>query len=105
MTFRRAARAWDRFLFVPVSPVPLAVYRVLIGALALTSGLLLLPDLAGLFGDEGILPRAIAPQYDRLARVSLLTWLPGIRPWLYAFFGVYLLAALCLALGFMTRAA
>ena len=105
MTFRQAVRAWDRFLFAPVSPVPLGVYRVLIGALAFASGLLLLPDVQGLFGDNGILPRAIAPQYDRLARLSLLAWLPGTRPWLYAFFAVYLLAALCLAFGFMTRVA
>jgi uncharacterized membrane protein YphA (DoxX/SURF4 family) len=105
MTFRRLVRAWDAFLFAPVSPLPLAVYRVLLGALVIVSGLLLLPDAEALFGERGILPRADALQYDRLTRLSLLTWLPATPFWLYAFFGAHLLAAACLTFGFMTRLA
>ena len=103
MTFRRLIRSWDRFLFKPVSPVPIAAYRVLLGTLVLANALLLLPELDALFGERGVLPMADALRYTRTPRLNVLAWLPNERVWLYAFFGTFVVAAACLTVGLLTR--
>jgi hypothetical protein len=105
MTFRRVMRAWDEFLFAPISPVPLAVYRILLGTLVIINVLFLLPNAEILFGDHGILPRADALQYTPRLRYSLLYFLPATPFWLYTFFTLLLVAALCLTVGLFTRLA
>jgi hypothetical protein len=103
MTVRKLARAWDRFLFAPVSPVPLGVYRILFGVLVILNGLLLLPEMDAFFSDLGILPRNVAATYASGRRVNVLVWLPNDPLWLRVFFAVFLLAALFTAVGLFTR--
>jgi uncharacterized membrane protein YphA (DoxX/SURF4 family) len=103
VTFRRLWRAWDRFLFKPTSPLPIALYRILFAALVFVNGLFLLPDVATFFGERGVLPMDYALQYTGTPRLNVLAWLPNNDGWLYAFFAVYLAASLCLAVGFLTR--
>jgi hypothetical protein len=104
MTLRRIALAWDRFLFEPVSPVPVAVYRILFGVILLLNGLFLLPDAAALYGPEGVLPRDVARGLPHASGLNILAWVPETNGWVYAFFAVYLLAAACLTVGLLTRA-
>src|SRR5437762_14228628 len=75
MTFRRVLRAWDRFLFRPVSPVPIAVYRIAFGTLIILNLLFLLPDLNAFYGEQGMLPMADAVRYLRSPRLNVLAWL------------------------------
>src|SRR6476469_6664237 len=103
MTFRRVLQAWDRFLFRPISPVPIAVYRILFGTLILLDLLFLLPDLNRFFGDQGVLPMAYAVRYFGARELNVLAWLPNRTAWLYALFAVSLLAAASLTVGFFTR--
>lgn len=103
MTFRRVVRAWDRFLFAPVSPVPIGIYRVLFGSLVLLNGLFLLPEVTTFFGEQGVLPVADALRYTRSPRINVLAWLPPDDRWVYSFLAAYLLAAVCLTIGFLTR--
>ena len=63
MTLRRVLRSWDRFLFRPVSPVPIAAYRILFGVLVLLNGVFILPDVTTFFADDGVLPLADALRY------------------------------------------
>jgi len=105
MTFRRVLRAWDRFLFEPVSPVPLGVYRACLGALVLTGALVLVTEANNLYTETGILPLADALKYAPPPRIDVLALLPPGLGWVYVFFGVFLVAALCLTVGFMTRSA
>jgi uncharacterized membrane protein YphA (DoxX/SURF4 family) len=99
----RLLRAWDRFLLEPVSPVPIAVYRILFGTLVFVNGLLLLPDVAIFFGEQGVLPMDAALRYTRTPRLNVLAWLPNDERWLYGFFAIYLGASVCLAAGVLTR--
>lgn len=103
MILRRIVCAWDRFLFEPVSPVPIAIYRILFGCLLLVNGLLLLPDLGAFFGERGVLPMGDALAYTRTARLNVLAWLPNEPGWLYAFMAVYYVATLFLTIGLLTR--
>ena len=103
MTFRRVLQSWDRFLFQPISPVPVALYRIGFGVLVLVDLLFLLPDLHTFFGERGILPMADSLQYLRTPRLNVLAHLPNEPAWLVAFFAVALIAAVCVTVGFLTR--
>jgi hypothetical protein len=102
MTFRRVVSAWDRFLFEPVSPVPVAVYRILFGVILLLNGLFLLPDATTLYGPTGVLPPDVARTLPHANGLNLLAWLPPTNGWLYAFLAVYLVAAATLTIGLLT---
>lgn len=103
MTCRRMARAWDRFLFRPVSPLPIAVYRILFGTLLFVNCSFLLPDAATFFGPEGIVPPQLAVQLSGPHRLNVLAWLPPEEGWVYALLATYLVAAACLTAGLCTR--
>ena len=103
MTFRRLWRRWDHFLFSPISPIPVAIYRILLGSLVLTSGILLLPDLETWYGANGVLPPDIAQGYLRTPGPNPLLRVGSETRWLYAFFAAHLAAAACLTFGLYTR--
>src|SRR5688572_13047347 len=48
-------RGWNRFFFEPQSPLPVAVYRILLGLIILANHALLLPDVDDWFSDRGSL--------------------------------------------------
>ena len=103
MTFRRVLQAWDRFLFEPVSPVPVALYRIAFGTTVLLNLLFLLPDMHSFFGEQGVLSRAASLEMLKTPRINVLVWLPEGRVWLVLFFAVAIAAALSLTVGFFTR--
>ena len=99
-------RDWNEFWFLLISSVPLGVFRLLFGALTLAYGLLLWPERFLWFGNRGILPLADSDAYNGSGsgpvHLDLLAF-RGADHWLTLFFAVFLLAALCLMLGFWTR--
>lgn len=101
---RDLRRSW----FAPISPVPLGLYRLVFGFLVLAYGLLLFPDRFTFFSERGVVNTAAADAYNALSppapRLTLLHG-PGADAWLTPFFLVFLLAALCLAVGYRTRLA
>jgi hypothetical protein len=104
MTFRRVLHAWDRFLFQPVSPVPIALYRIGFGILVILNLVFLLPDLNPFFGEQGMLPMGDpAVRYLRTPGLNVLAWLPHRPFWLYALISIAMLAAVCLTVGLLTR--
>jgi len=96
-------RAWNRFFFAPVDPLPIALYRIVFGLLVMTTLVGLWPDLSVWFGADGVLPRDSAWLLNQGDRLDLTRWLPvGVTPlrWFFvALFG----AALMLSLGLFTR--
>ena len=104
MTFRGVVRAWDAFLFRPISPVPIALYRILFGMLVLVNLGFLFPDRHVFYGDEGIFPLADATRYaPAMTRFNVLAWLPNRPVVVEAFFAAALIAAVCLTIGLLTR--
>jgi hypothetical protein len=103
MTFRRVLKGWDRFLFRPISPLPIALYRILFGCLVITDALLLLPDLNVFLGESGILPMAAAIEAARTPRLNVLAWLPNQPTFLYGLFAVFVAASVSLTFGLFTR--
>lgn len=104
---RQIRRDWNEFWFAPVSSVPLGLFRMGFGFLTLVYGLLLFRERFLWFSDQGVLPAADAMAYNATIgpgtqRLNLLLY-HGADHFLTPIFIVFLLAALCLTLGFWTR--
>ena len=99
-------RDWNDFWFLPISSVPLGVFRLAFGALVLAYALLLLPERFLWFGSKGVLPLADSNAYNGsgagATHIDLLAF-RGADHWLTLFFIVFLLACVSLLLGFWTR--
>ena len=100
-------RDWNHFWFDPISPVPLGLFRMVFGVCVLVYGGLLYPERFIWFSNQGVLRAEDAANYNESIglghfRMALL-FLPGTDHILTPFFWLFLLAALCLTLGFWTR--
>ncbi len=94
---------WNRFFFAPVSPLPIALYRIIFGLLVLADALLLAPDLMVWFGPHGVLTPATALQLTGPHRLNLfLLFPPGPGP-VYLLFGLLTASSITLACGFFSR--
>jgi len=100
-------RDWNEFWFSPISSVPLGVFRMVYGALALAYTLLLFPERFVWFGSRGVLPLAESDIYNGTGAGALhlnLLAFPGADHWLTLFFVVLILACISLIIGFWSRA-
>lgn len=97
-------RAWDRFFFEPVSPLPVAVYRILHGCLVLAAVAMLWPDADIWYTQTGVLPRALAKELLAERRLNLFGLVPDTAAGARVFLALLALAAAALTAGFKTRA-
>lgn len=103
ISWPQIAGSWNHFFFRPESPLPIAVYRILLGLLLLANQLLLLPEVMVWFGDKGTLTAELATKIDGGRGLSFFLFLP---PTDWAVWMVYWLScafAFALTLGLFTR--
>ncbi len=94
----------NRFFFEPESPLPIAVYRILLGIIVLTNYALLLPNVQDWFGNRGTISQDTARRLAGGAGFSLFTWLPDSDASVWIVFLLSCLAASATVLGVFTRA-
>jgi hypothetical protein len=103
VSVRGLARAWNDFFFKPQPPTPVALYRILYGLLVIANLILLRPDWLTWYGPEGFVSletmRLLAPG----PRMNIFLLLPHTALAVNVFFWIFLLFAVCLTGGFMTR--
>ncbi|HEY2018219.1 MAG TPA: HTTM domain-containing protein [Bryobacteraceae bacterium] len=104
MSLKSLARAWNRFFFEAVSPVPIALFRIVFGLVVLADVLLLRPDWLTWFGPRGLVTLETMQHLEPGPRLNLFTLLPQTDFWANAVFWVLLASAVFLALGLFTRA-
>lgn len=102
MSLRSLVRAWNDFFFAPRSPLPVCVFRILFGLLALADFILLRPDWLAWFGTHGILTLDTMHRLEPGTRIDLFALLPNDF-WVLAFFWFAVTAAVFVAAGFLTR--
>jgi len=101
-------RDWNEFWFAPISSAPLGLFRLAFGSLVVAYILLLFPDRDLWFSDRGVLTTAAADAYNSQAIPGpVLNLLHGVNDplGLLLFFVLFLISALCLAVGLWTRPA
>jgi hypothetical protein len=100
---RSLVAAWNGFYFAPQSPLPLALFRMIYGALVAITLLFLRPDWLNWYGTHAWFSLATMHQLEPGTRLNLFTVLPHSDWWIEALFCVFLLSALSLTAGFLTR--
>jgi len=97
-------KAWNRFFYEPCDPTPIALYRILFGALVLIKNLMLWPQLLLWYGEKGVLPAATLRLVQPGIRINLLNLLPQNDETLKLFFILFTITCVCLMIGLFTRA-
>jgi predicted DCC family thiol-disulfide oxidoreductase YuxK len=97
-------RGWNQFFFEPASPLPIGIYRFLLGFLLLLNYALMYPDLLVWFGQRGVLTPQNGVKLSGGAGLNLLKFLPPSDTWIYIFFGFSCLVVFLLMIGLFTRA-
>lgn len=104
MNFARALwSSWCDFFFTPSSTLPLCLFRVLYGALALEAAALIAPDLLTWYGVHGTVRPETAQQLLGPLCLDLILYLPQNDNFVIAFFALHVLSALAVCLGLGTR--
>ena len=77
---------WNRFFFQPESPLPIAVYRILLGLLVLANQALLYPEVEIWFSEEGILSSQTARNLPGGGGLSLFDYISTSNASVWYFF-------------------
>ncbi|HTS28993.1 MAG TPA: HTTM domain-containing protein [Bryobacteraceae bacterium] len=104
MSLKSLAGAWNRFFFEPVSPVPIALFRIVFGLVVLGDVLLLRPEWPVWFGPRGLVTLETMQQMEPGTRINVFAIVPQTEFWSNAVFWVLLVSALFLTLGLFSRA-
>jgi hypothetical protein len=96
---------WDRFWFSPQSALPLALFRIVFGALVFISSILLGSDLFTWYGSHGIISVNTIEQWHTEIGLNFLYIAPNNDTWLVVFYATLLISALFVSLGLGTRLA
>jgi hypothetical protein len=105
MTLASLWALWDRFLFAPVSPYPVAGFRILYGLMVLQNALFLVEDLYLWMGEGAITKTLTVNSNAETEILNLLNAFPGNDTWLTFVFLLNVVSAICLCVGFQTRLA
>ena len=103
MRISSIAAAWNAFFFAPQSPVPIALFRIVYGALVMATLLLLRPDWLAWYGTHAWVSLSTMQQMEPGTRLNLFAVIPPNDGWIEALFWVFLGSALLLTIGFLTR--
>lgn len=102
MTLRQVILNASIWLTAPVSPYPLAVFRILFGIILLLNGLFLFPDIHTWFSNQGIFSLELAK--SMIGKDRLNVFLLGDSPQVVAVvFWVYMAASAALTAGISAR--
>jgi hypothetical protein len=103
ISLRAVLNAWNDFFFAPQLPTPISLFRILYGCCVVATLLLLRPDWLTWFGVHSWATLATIRQIEPGTRLNLFTVIPQSDQWIDALFWLFLLSAICLTAGFLTR--
>ena len=104
ISIRDITRAWNRFFFEPISPLPIAVYRILLGLLVLANQFLSWGDVLRWYGPRGVVSFETAWRISGGDGLNLFVWLPHTNWCVWLVYIASCFFAVTLALGLFTRA-
>jgi hypothetical protein len=103
MTFRRLFAAWNEFFFKPASPLPVCLFRIFYGVIVLANLVLLKPEWLMWYGSHAVTSLATTHKFYRGMVMSLFEVMPQTDRAAIIFFWVFVVCAICLTVGFMSR--
>lgn len=103
VSVRSVVRAWNEFFFQPQSPLPIALFRMLYGMLLIANLVLLRPDWLAWYAGHSWISLSTMLKLEPGPRLNLFTVMPHDDRWVEALFWIFLVSAVFLTLGFLTR--
>src|SRR5580692_3676657 len=103
MTLKPLRDAWNSFFFAEQLPMPLALFRIAYGALAIASLLLLRQDWFAWYGGHAWVSLQTMQSIETGPRLNLFTVIPQTDAWINALFWMFMASAILLTAGFLTR--
>ncbi len=96
-------RGWNEFFFTPQSATPVALYRIIYGLLIIADLAMLHEDWLTWFGVDGFVRLDTLLKMGPRRNLGLFWFIPADDAWVQAFFWVFLLFAVFLTVGFLSR--
>ncbi|MCU1272926.1 MAG: hypothetical protein JWO48_357 [Bryobacterales bacterium] len=103
MRARWLVRAWNDFFFAPQPPTPVALYRILYGLMVIADLILLRADWLAWYGTNAFTRMDTMRQVAGGVRLNLFLIMPQGDAWIQGFYWVFLLFAVFLTVGFLSR--
>ncbi|MCU1298712.1 MAG: hypothetical protein JWO91_2990 [Acidobacteriaceae bacterium] len=103
MSLRSLFESWNAFFFTPQSPLPVALFRTIYGALVIATLVLLRPDWLAWYGVHAWMSLSTMHTLEPGTRLNLFAILPQTDAWIEALFWIFLGSAILLTIGFLTR--
>ncbi len=103
MSLRTLWQGWLRFWFEPISPMPMAIYRIVYGLLVLWFGYLLAPDLMFWFGSQSPVSSPVSREWPSEILLDPLILFPRSDFTIQAAFTILMAAAFSLTIGLFSR--
>ena len=103
MRLRSLYEAWNEFFFTPQSPIPIALFRIIYGALVIADVLLLRPDWLAWYGPHAWVSLSTMQKLEPGMRLNVFAVIPQTDAWADSVFWVILASAILLTIGFLTR--
>jgi hypothetical protein len=103
LRLKSLVEGWNAFFFEPQSPTPIALFRILYGALVAATLVLLRPDWLAWYGVHAWVSLATAQHIEPGARLNLFAMIPQSDVWIDVLFWIFLASAILLTIGFLTR--
>ena len=104
MNLSKLSEAWNNFFFRPIPAYSLGLFRAAYGFAALVTFALIAPDAFVWYGEDGVLPMAVAAKTLSGSRLNLFAVLPPSDLTVQCVVGGAMLGALGVMLGLRTRA-
>jgi len=95
--------AWNGFFFAKQSPIPLALFRLAYGTVVISTLFLLHADWISWYGPNAWVRLSTIGTMEPGPRLNLFTVIPQSDLWVRILFWVFLVSAVCLASGLLTR--
>jgi hypothetical protein len=103
VTLKSIRDAWNSFFFTPQSPTPIALFRIIYGALVIATLALLHGDWLTWYGPGAWVSLRTMHLMEPGTRINILSILPQTHGWIEAFFWILLASAILLTIGLFTR--
>ncbi|HXZ11735.1 MAG TPA: HTTM domain-containing protein [Candidatus Sulfotelmatobacter sp.] len=103
MKLKSLWQAWNHFFFAEQSPTPVALFRILYGALVAADLILLRPDWLDWYGAHPWMSLSTMHALEPGTRLNLFAVIPQQSAWIEAVFWLFLASAVLLTLGLFTR--
>lgn len=103
MRLKSLLQAWNNFFFAEQSPTPVALFRIIFGALIVADLILLRPDWLDWYGAHPWMSLSTMHALEPGTRLNLFAVIPQQNAWIEAVFWLFLASAVFLTFGFLTR--